>query len=182
MAAYKIRAGAIFECKNIEKIIEDVLLNRSKEKVAEIVLDICRNTGTEDQLIINLTRLLNYDVLKDKQMSCKHLFDLVCLLIDKKIPASLFESLKKLMRSIRRAEIIEESEEVENELLMGYIVLILKIYKGLSVEIFEDLFSEKPDKFISYIINDCLFNLEPSKLRFKSPNLRSLGFRFIDEF
>jgi hypothetical protein len=62
--------------------------------------------------------------------------------------------------------------------------LIIKVYKTLSKEEqFEDIIGEKLEKFIHFIINDCLFNLEdPKKIKFKSPALRCLGYSLIQQF
>lgn len=39
---------------------------------------------------------------------------------------------------------------------------------------------EKYEQFIDYIINDCLINLEvPNKIKFKSANLRRIGYSLL---
>lgn len=59
---------------------------------------------------------------------------MVAFFIDKKIPVFLLETIKKLLRDIRKYNIIEESEEDENQLLSGYVHLLLKIIKITSRE------------------------------------------------
>lgn len=58
----KIRVGCVFEIKNIDKILEALLFSNSKDRIAEIVLEV----GKSNELLLNqiLTRLINYDILK----------------------------------------------------------------------------------------------------------------------
>lgn len=51
------------------------------------------------------------------------------------------------------------------------------------MDVQEDILGEKIDKYVIFIINECLFNLEkPNKIKFKSPLLRSLGYQLLEEF
>jgi hypothetical protein len=45
--------------------------------------------------------------LKDKQYQCRHLFDILALIVDKNIPVLVLESIKKLIKLVRKAEIAE---------------------------------------------------------------------------
>lgn len=80
-AANKIRIGCIFESKDIEKIIETLLLNKCKDRIAEILFDIAKATGSEPFLCQIINRLLVYERLNKAQESCRPFFDLLSLVI-----------------------------------------------------------------------------------------------------
>ena len=107
LAISRINLSAVFESPNIEKVLEAVLLNKSKEKVADILVELTRTAGCEALLIQIINRLLSFDLLNSKQYQCQSLFDIVSLLLDKKIPIFFFSTIKKLIRDIRRHNIIE---------------------------------------------------------------------------
>ena len=90
IAISKIRIGVLFEQPGLEKVIEGVVLSKSKEKVAEVLVELARSAGCEQLLCQIVNKLLVFEVLKDKQQKCQHLFDMVSLLLDKKIPQFLF--------------------------------------------------------------------------------------------
>lgn len=92
--------------------------------------------------------------------------------------------MKNLSRVIKKLDILEQNEETENELLIGYFTLLLKLTKSkIPLDAQEDILGEKIDKYVTFIINECLFNLEePNKIKFKSPLLRSLGYQLLEEF
>ena len=73
--------------------------------MAEVLMDIARNAGCENQLVNIIVKLLNFDQLVAKQEECQHLFDLVSFLLDRKNPEYFSESIKKLIRDIRRYNI-----------------------------------------------------------------------------
>jgi hypothetical protein len=53
----------------------------------------------------------------------------------------------------------------------------------IGTDALEDILGDKIDKFASFIINDCLFNIEePNKIKFKTSALRALGYEFLEEF
>jgi len=46
LTMFKLRVGCVFETKTIDKVIENVLMVKSKEKVYEIVWEIAKNTSS----------------------------------------------------------------------------------------------------------------------------------------
>ena len=47
--------------------------------------------------------MLTFELLREKQYQCKHLFDMLPLIIDKSMPAYFFDSIKKLIRQVKKA-------------------------------------------------------------------------------
>ena len=56
-----------------------------------------------------INKLLIFDLLKNKQYQCRHLFDMITLLMDKNIPGFLNETIRKFIRDVRKRNIIEEN-------------------------------------------------------------------------
>lgn len=107
---------------------------------------------------------------------------MVAFFIDKKMPTFLLDTIKKLLRDIRKNNIIEESEDDENQLLSGYVHLLLKITKIASKDNIEEYFGDKYENFVNYIINECILNVEhPNQIRFKSQNARAEGYALLEQ-
>ena len=106
LALGKIRVGVIFENPGLEKVIEAVLLSHNQDKVADVIVELARSCNSEQMLLQILTRLLNFNLLKNKQQRCKHLFDMAAYFIDKKVPPFLLETIKKLLKEIRNNNIV----------------------------------------------------------------------------
>ena len=60
---YKMNPGVVFESNSIEKILEDVMLNKSNEKVGDILVELARNTAKEPFLLQIINQLLRTDLL-----------------------------------------------------------------------------------------------------------------------
>ena len=107
LAISKIRIGALFEQPGLEKVIEGIVLSKSKEKVAEVLVELARSVGCEQLLCQIVNKLLVFEVLKERQQKCQHLFDMVSLLLDKKMPQYLLDTIRKFVRDVRKQTIIE---------------------------------------------------------------------------
>jgi hypothetical protein len=57
-----------------------------------------------------VARLLRYETIKEKQLKCKHLFDVLSLLVERKMVQTLADPIKALFRAVRKADIMEQSE------------------------------------------------------------------------
>lgn len=60
LAISKVRINVLFEQPGFEKVIEGVVLSNSKEKVAEVLVELSRNIGCEQLLCQIVNRMLSF--------------------------------------------------------------------------------------------------------------------------
>jgi hypothetical protein len=112
----KIKVGAIFKSGGLQKnFFEAVLLSDCKERVADILWELLQNGGDAGcwtVLCSTVVQMLKFEKLKEKQHQCQHLFDLVSIFLGfKSVPVELLETITKLIRDVRKSNIVEESAE-----------------------------------------------------------------------
>jgi hypothetical protein len=100
LASSGIKPGVIFETKHFEKVFENIILSKTKEKISENLVEFAKVTNNEQNLMQIANRLLKSEVLLQKQESCRNLFYIISLLLEKKVPSTLMENLKTLIRAI----------------------------------------------------------------------------------
>ena len=54
---------------------------------------------------------------------------------------------------------VEENEDEENELLIGYASLVFKMMKITHKDRYEDFLGEKVDSFVYYLVHECLLSV-----------------------
>ena len=86
------------------------MLSQSKEKVAEVLVDLARLSNCEDKLAQVVNKLLNFDLLKSKQNQYRHLFSVLAILLEKPVPAYLVENIKRFVRDVRKKSKAESTE------------------------------------------------------------------------
>lgn len=101
ITSFNIKAGIVFESKQFEKVFESIVLNKSNERLSENIVDFAKQTNNEQTLLQLSGRLMKSDCLINKQTSCGILFNIISLLIEKKVPSIIFENLKALSRMIK---------------------------------------------------------------------------------
>ena len=73
--------NTVFESENVIRVVNCILLSKSRDRVAEVIVDLVRAAGSEPMLMNIINKLLMFDLLKNKQYQCQNLFDIVLLLL-----------------------------------------------------------------------------------------------------
>ena len=73
--------STVVESENVIRVINCILLSKSRDRVAEVIVDLGRAAGSEPMLMNMINKLLMFDLLKNKQYQCQNLFEIVLLLL-----------------------------------------------------------------------------------------------------